>query len=39
MPSVLDAAAAHIREQATVYLDASKVPGYLAGATTTAARP
>ena len=31
MPSVLDAAAAHIREQATVYLDASKVPGYLAG--------
>jgi len=31
MPSVLDAAAAHIREQAAVYLDASKVPGYLAG--------
>ncbi len=31
MPSVLDAAAAHIRERAAVYLDASKVPGYLAG--------
>ncbi len=31
MPSVLDAAAAHIREQAAAYLDASKIPGYLAG--------
>ena len=31
MPRVLDAAAAHIRQQAAVYLGASKVPGYLAG--------
>jgi len=31
MSSVLDAAAAHIRERAAVHLDASKVPGYLAG--------
>jgi len=31
MPSVLDGAAAHIREQAAAYLAASKVPGYLAG--------
>ncbi len=30
MPSMLDAAARN-REQAAAYLDASKVPGYLAG--------
>jgi CubicO group peptidase (beta-lactamase class C family) len=31
MPSVLDAAAAHIREQAADYLGTAKIPGYLAG--------
>ena len=31
MPSVLDAAAARIREQAAAYLEASRIPRYLAG--------
>lgn len=31
MPSVLDAAAARIREQAAAYLEATRIPWYLAG--------